>query len=311
MLARAAALTLGRQLASAVPTLKQMEKQPDRPVIRTRLETADLRAAWQQQAAAWLAWARTPGHDSYWQFHRDQFLELVPPPERRTLDLGCGEGRMSRDLKQLGHNVVAVDASPALLAAAREADPDIETHLGDAAILPFEESSFDLVVAFMSLQDIDDFEGAIRETARVLQGGGRFCLAIVHPLNSAGRFEGDEAADSPFTITGSYLDRSYYADNVVRDGLEIDFVSAHRSLQAYTEAIAEAGLLIERLREPELPSAAVIKPRSHRWQRIPLFLHLCALKPSPHATSAPRPPAPIPAPRGPTSTEILRDHRDR
>lgn len=154
MLARAAALTLGRQLASAVPTLKQMEKQPDRPVIRTRLETADLRAAWQQQAAAWLAWARTPGHDSYWQFHRDQFLELVPPPERRTLDLGCGEGRMSRDLKQLGHNVVAVDASPALLAAAREADPDIETHLGDAAILPFEESSFDLVVAFMSLQDI-------------------------------------------------------------------------------------------------------------------------------------------------------------
>lgn len=254
-----------------------MKEQPDRPLVRTRLETADLRAAWQEQAAAWLAWARTPGHDSYWRFHRDQFLELVPPPGERTLDLGCGEGRLSRDLKRLGHDVVAVDASPALLAAAAAADPGIETHLGDAASLPFGEESFDLVVAFMSLQDIDDFEGAIREAARVLQVGGRLCLAIVHPLNSAGRFDGDEA-DSPFTIAGSYLQRSYYADNIVRDGLEIDFVSAH-PLQAYTEAIAEAGLLVERLREPALPDTAVARPHSQRWQRMPLFLHLRALKP--------------------------------
>lgn len=255
-----------------------MEEQPDRPLVRTRLETADLRVAWEQQAAAWLAWARTPGHDSYWQFHRDQFLELVPPPGKRTLDLGCGEGRLSRDLKRLGHDVVAVDASPVLLAAAAEADPEIETHLSDAAALPFGEGSFDLVVAFMSLQDVDDFEGAIRETSRVLRGGGRFCLAIVHPLNSAGRFDGDEA-DSPFTITGSYLDRSYYADSVVRDGLEIDFVSAHRPLEAYTEAIAEAGFLIERLREPALPDTALTSPHSQRWQRMPLFLHLRAIKP--------------------------------
>ncbi|MEX2611937.1 MAG: hypothetical protein WD380_00040 [Gaiellaceae bacterium] len=69
-----------------------MKGPPDRPLVRTRLETADLRAAWQQQAAAWLAWARTPGHDSYWQFHRDQFLELVPPPGDRTLDLGLRRG---------------------------------------------------------------------------------------------------------------------------------------------------------------------------------------------------------------------------
>lgn len=287
-----------------------MEEQPDRAPARTRLEAADLRAAWHEQAAAWLAWARTPSHDSYWRFHRDQFLELVPPPGKRTLDLGCGEGRLSRDLKRLGHDVVAVDASPALVTAAHEADPKLETHLSDAAKLPFDESSFDLVIAFMSLQDIDDFEGAIRETARVLRAGGRFCLAIVHPLNSAGKFDGDEA-DSPFTITGSYLDRSYYADNVVRDGLEIDFVSAHRPLEAYTEAIAEAGLLIERVKEPAVPNAALTRPQSRRWQRMPLFLHLRALKLAPEATSALPPPEPIQAPPGPTSTDILRDHRDR
>jgi len=249
----------------------------DRPLVRTRLESADLRAAWERNAQAWLSWARTPGHDSYWQFHRDQFLELLPPPGRRTLDLGCGEGRLARDLKALGHDVVAVDASSTLAAAARDADPELDVRVADAAALPFAPGELDLVVAFMSLQDVNDVEGAIREAARVLRPGGRLCLAIVHPLNSAGRFDGEDA-DSPFVVDGSYLHPSYYADNVVRDGLEITFVSAHRPLQAYTEAIAGAGLVIERLREPAVPEHAIARPRARRWQRLPLFLHLRALK---------------------------------
>ena len=239
---------------------------------------ADLRAAWEKHAVEWARWARTPGHDSYWQFHRDQFMELVPPPEGRTLDLGCGEGRLARHLKALGHHVVAVDASPTLLAAAREADPELELHLADAAALPFEDGSFGLVVAFMSLQDADDLEGAAREGARVLAAGGRLCLAIVHPVNSAGLFETKEPG-SPFVIEGSYLETSYYTDKLERDGLTMTFTSAHRPLEAYVEALAGAGLLIERLREPGVPEAAIGQPATRRWQRLPLFLHLRALKP--------------------------------
>lgn len=254
-----------------------MTSPQERPLRRTRLETADLGAAWQANADAFIAWAREPGHDSYWLFHRDLFLELVPPPGRRTLDLGCGEGRLSRDLKRLGHDVTGVDASPAMVAAAREADPAIEVLRADAAALPFPDGSFDCVLAFMSLQDVDDFQGAIREAARALEPGGRFCLAIVHPLNSAGVFDGTEA-NSPFTIAGSYLDASFYADDIARDGLEIEFVSCHRPLQAYTEALTRAGLVIERLREPALPEHGLTRAHSGRWQRIPLFLHMRALK---------------------------------
>jgi SAM-dependent methyltransferase len=255
-----------------------MASPPDRPPERTLLESADLRAAWEEHAVEFIAWARKPGHDSYWQFHRDQFLELLPPPGRGTLDLGCGEGRLSRDLKSLGHSVVAVDASPTMAAAAREADPQLEIHVADAAKLPFEAGAFDLVVAFMSLQDIDDFEGAIRESARVLEPGGRLCLAVVHPFNSAGRFAGEEA-ETPFVVEGSYLERSFYSDNLVRDGLEITFVSEHRPIQAYGDALADAGLLVERMRETDVPDSAIVRPRSRRWQRIPLFLHIRALRP--------------------------------
>jgi SAM-dependent methyltransferase len=254
-----------------------MSQPSDRPLQRTRLECADLAAAWEEHAAEFIAWAREPGHDSYWLFHRDQFLELIPPPGRRTLDLGCGEGRLARNLKTLGHDVVAVDLSPMMVAAAKEADPLLEVYLADAADLPFDDRSFDLVVAFMSLQDMDDADGAIREAARVLQPGGRLCLAVVHPLASAGQFADDDAA-SPFVIEGSYLERVRYSDSVSRDGLEMTFVSEHRPIQEYVGALAGEGLVIERLRETDVPDTGIARPRSRRWQRIPLFLHVRAQK---------------------------------
>ena len=50
------------------------------------------------------------------------------------------------------------------------------------------------------------------------------------------------------------------------------FQSQHRPLQAYTEALANAGFLIERIREVADPSPA------DKWHKIPLFLHIRALR---------------------------------
>jgi ubiquinone/menaquinone biosynthesis C-methylase UbiE len=241
-------------------------------------EPTDLRAAWEANAADWVEVARAPGHDSYWLYHRDQFLELLPPPGRLTLDVGCGEGRLSRDMKALGHSVVGLDASPTMVQAARQADPSIEVHLADAAELPFPDEYADLVVAFMSLQDMTDAERALLETARVLEPGGRLCLAIVHPLGSSGRFTGYEPND-PFVITGSYLARFRYRDSVERNGLKMTFESEHRPIQWYFAALEAAGFLVERLRETEIPEAARTEDRQRRWQRLPLFLHVRALRP--------------------------------
>jgi SAM-dependent methyltransferase len=236
---------------------------------RTRPDDADLAAAWERNATSWIAWARAEGHDSYWRFNRDLFLELVPRPPARVLDLGCGEGRFSRDLKALGYDVAGVDRSPTLVAAAREADPTLEVHEADAASLPFGDASFDVVIAFMSLQDMDDLEGAVREAARVLADGGTLCLAVVHPLNSAGEFESRDD-DAAFVIRGTYLDESYYTDRVERDGYEMEFASRHRPLEAYVRALTAAGFVIDDLREPKSVLA------TQRWMRIPLFLYIRA-----------------------------------
>jgi SAM-dependent methyltransferase len=233
-----------------------------------------LRDAWEAEARRWVAWARKPGHDSYWRFHRDEFLRLLPEPSGLTLDLGCGEGRFPRDLKARGYQVIGVDGSATLIEAAREADPDGAYRLGDAASLPLADASVDLVTALLSLHDMDDMEGAVVEAARVLVPGGRLCAAVVHPIATAGRFQAQDA-DAPFTIRGSYFEQRRYADDVERDGLQMTFTSIHRPLEAYVAALNVAGFQIETIRE----IADTSDPPVARWRRIPLFLHLRALKP--------------------------------
>jgi hypothetical protein len=57
------------------------------------------------------------------------------------------------------------------------------------------------------------------------------------------------------------------------------FNSQHRPLEAYFMALEKAGLLVEALREPSLPEHAIVTGTGRRWQRIPFFLHLRALRP--------------------------------
>src|SRR5437868_6285895 len=137
--------------------------------------------AWEKEAERWARWARTPGHDSYWRFHRDQFLALVPPAGALTVDIGCGEGRLARDLRPMGHNVMSFDVSETLIKLAKEADPAGYYAVANAAEIPLEDKCADIAIAFMSMQDVDDLDRAIGEMSRMLKQGGRACLAIVHP----------------------------------------------------------------------------------------------------------------------------------
>jgi SAM-dependent methyltransferase len=232
-----------------------------------------LKEFWDRQSEAWGRFARTPGHDAYHErFNFPAFLELVPAPGRKTLDLGCGEGRVGAELARLGHTVVGVDSSPGMVEMARERH---EALVADATALPFEDGSFDLVVAYMSVMNLDDPEAGIREVARVLEPGGRFCLAVVHPLDGAGSFEGDE-----FVITGSYFEPEAKLWESDRDGIQVTFFDRALPLERLVRAHEEAGLLVEAVREPQ-PTDEFVRdhPIAARRFRVPLFLHLRAVKP--------------------------------
>ena len=231
---------------------------------------------WEAEAENWVRWARTPGHDAYW-YYRDSFFDgLVPPPRGRALDVGCGEGRTTRDLVARGHRVVAVDSSATLVRHARAADPDGVYVLADAAALPFPDASFDLVVGYNSLMDVADMPASVKEGARVLRPNGRLCVSVTHPISDAGSFSGDDP-EAVFTIEGTYFGRRRFEGTVERDGLKMTFRGWCYPVEDYAKALEAAGLVIEAMREPT-PIGG--RPEYERWRRLPMFLQLRAVKPS-------------------------------
>lgn len=190
---------------------------------------------WEAEAKSWITFARA-GEDAYW-FYRDAFFELVPEPGGRTIELGCGEGRVMRDLRKRGHAAIGIDAAPTLVAAARALDPSGEYLVADAAALLFEDKSFDLAVAYNSLMDMDDMTGAIREAWRVLRPGSRFCICVTHPVNDAGRFEHDEPG-AAFRMD-AYRGRRPFDETVTRYGVTIRFVGWCYPLEGYTRPLEE------------------------------------------------------------------------
>lgn len=224
---------------------------------------------WEDRAPEWLAWARTPGHDSYWQF-REAFFELLPPPDGLALEVGCGEGRVCRDLNARGWEATGVDASPFLVAAAREADPDGRYEVGAAEDLEFADGSFSLVVLYNSLMDVADMPRAVAEAARVLRSGGHLAACVTHPFRDVGRFESRDD-DARFVVEGSYLQEGQFEGTFTRGGLTMRFDGRTYPIASYAAALERAGLLIEALREPV--------GFDDRDRRIPEFLMWRAVKP--------------------------------
>ncbi len=228
-----------------------------------------MREAWEGNAEAWIAWARTPGLSrQFWLFHLPRFLEVLTPPGELTLDLGCGEGRLGRELARRGHRVVGVDVAPALALAAARHEEGFPTAAGDAAALPFAAGCTDLVVSMMAMQNVEDLDSALAEVARVLRPSGRFVFAILHPFKVASDFGAPYFA--PFTYRGGGA----------RDGLKVELATGYRPLSAYFTATRQAGLLVESLHEPTPPEEALRQfPAMERCLQVPCIAIVDAVKP--------------------------------
>ena len=206
-------------------------------------------AEWEPDADNWVRWARTPGFDAYWYFRDGFFDSIVPEAGRRTLEIGCGEGRVARDLAVRGHSVVAVDTAQTLVRYAIEDDRAGVYAVADGAALPFPDGSFDVVVAYNALQVVGDMAGTVCEAGRVLDRGGCLCSCVVHPVTDLGHFISDNA-DARFTMRPSYFETRHVEDTVERDGHTMTFRGWTYPLEQYTLALESAGLRIEAMREP-------------------------------------------------------------
>jgi trans-aconitate methyltransferase len=96
---------------------------------------------------------------------------LDPQPGERILDLGCGDGFLTRRIAESGATMVGVDASPQMVAAAKERGADARVGSGES--LPFDQE-FDAVFSNAALHWMSDHHAVLQGVYRALKPGGRF-----------------------------------------------------------------------------------------------------------------------------------------
>jgi trans-aconitate methyltransferase len=97
---------------------------------------------------------------------------LAAKPAERILDLGCGDGHLTQRIAATGASVLGVDASPEMVAAAR--NRGVVADVGNAEDLPYAEKTFDAVFSNAALHWVRNQDTMLAQVRRVLKPGGRF-----------------------------------------------------------------------------------------------------------------------------------------
>jgi SAM-dependent methyltransferase len=125
-------------------------------------------------------------------------LATIPHHANDALDVGCGEGLLTRRLRQRVRHVVGIDRhQPSLDLAQAESQEDIGYVLGDFMSYPFETETFDFIASVASLHHMDT-GSALERMSRLLRPGGR--LAVIGLARSG-------PWDLPFDVAGHVVNR--------------------------------------------------------------------------------------------------------
>ena len=134
-------------------------------------------------ATAAAGWDRLRGDLFGDSFYLWAVLGLIDP-SLTVGDLGCGTGQLTETVAPHVHRVIAVDASPDMLDAARRrvgAQPNVDIRQGELEALPMQAGELDAAMMSLVLHYSPDPARALTEVARVLQPGGRVLIVDMLP----------------------------------------------------------------------------------------------------------------------------------
>lgn len=243
--------------------------------------------SWDAVAEWYLGWSGTHGSIHHRRTAIPLLLDLLAPqPGERILDLGCGPAALAPYIAQRRGTLVGIDRSPKLIEAARRAHRGKGRFLvGDVTALDrvtaLDSAPFDAATFLLSIQDIDPLADTFAGLSARLAATGRVVIVMIHPCFRVPRQSGwgwDAQRKLQFRRVDRYLTPLSVPMRSTADGRAATR-SYHRPLEHYVGALAEAGFVIDTLREvPAQPiGEGSPSPAQRRAEtEFPLFLGIRA-----------------------------------
>jgi 2-polyprenyl-3-methyl-5-hydroxy-6-metoxy-1,4-benzoquinol methylase len=238
-------------------------------------------AAWNKLAAFWDKRSGSDGGEIHRLLISPSIHRLLNVlPGEQVLEVGCGNGVISREMARLGARVIASDASDSFLELARrhsngdEIDYRAVDATDEAALLRLGQDHFDAIVASMVLMDLPKIDPLLRAARSLLRPDGRFVFAVLHPCfnNPSTTWLIEENRDLTRVNSLKISDYRDVAAEYRAAGEPAPHWFFHRSLSTIVTAARNADLVLDGLDEPLFDPNATTDSVWFQWQSLPPVL---------------------------------------
>lgn len=194
-----------------------------------------------------------------------------------ALDLGCGDGRFTRELESRYENVYAVDVSKKLLSVAKEVCKKTRFFLADLEMpFPDFDITFDLVTCKLLLMYLDNIETLAENSYKVLNKKGILIVSVTHPIKWTMEYLKGNVGNNAYT---GYLSETNVFGKIAGDK-DLKFEFKNRTFQTYINTFTKHGFVLENVLETGVPDSFVVKyPRYLAFQKKPYRLNMKFVKP--------------------------------
>jgi ubiquinone/menaquinone biosynthesis C-methylase UbiE len=203
-------------------------------------------------------------------------FESIPPGNGSVaLDLGCGLGQSSfRLAEQLGYDVLAVDASGAMLQQARKLYSGTKIQWIESTFerLELRPESIQVIVACLCFHFVEELDDLLKRCAIWLCNGGILVFSVRHPIRTSNPTGEDKlGGDIVWTV------RDYFQEGPREfNWLGTRCINFHRTLGTYINMLRDAGLTVEKIVEPSDQTGRL--EFSSESKSVPFFLTLSCRK---------------------------------
>jgi len=198
---------------------------------------------------------------------------------KKILDAACGNGYITNQLTEKEADAIGLDFSPELILLAKKrfskSDFLVAT-LGEK--LPFENSSFDKILAHLVLMDVLKLEETINEFSRILKKDGEFVFSILHPCFSPPvsffkrKILGRINKKFSKMYSKRYFDAGTFLTTIQNSDLSETRIY-HRTIAEYMKILKKHNFIITDIREPKADKKFIEQnPNYFQFGKFPVVL---------------------------------------